>query len=691
MKKKTAGLLCLLGLLPGLRLPALADEGMWTLDHPPLQRIQKAYGTAPSKEWMNKAMLASARLTLGCSASFVSKEGLILTNHHCASQCLEQLSDEKHNLLQEGFLAVDRASERQCPAMEVDRLEQISDVTKDVAQATAGLQGPAFKEAKNAVEAHLTSACAGADTAKVRCDVVELYAGGEYALYRYHRFQDVRLVFAPEVTEAFFGGDPDNFNFPRYDLDMSMVRVYENGGPAQVANYFPVSPKGPEAGQLVFTIGHPGSTHRESTVAQLRTQRDLVLPSVLYLLAEYRGVLEQYRSGGAEPARFAADELFFVENSFKALKGYLGALLDERLMQLKGQQETALRAYSAKHPARAGAGGDPWKAIEAAQDTYRDLFSELSQIEQGGAFFTDYFPIARRLVRGAAERPLPDAKRLPEFNDSRLPEVEAELFSPAPIHNDFEKLRLAFALTKLRETLGADHPTVRKLLGKDSPQELAARLVDGTRLADIAVRRKLWEGGQAAIDASDDPFIRFVRAIDPRARELRKRYEAQVEAVESKNFERISKVRFAREGKDTYPDATFSLRLSYGAVKGWTEAGVPVPPFTYIGGAFDRATGADPFRLPDSWIKAKDRLDASKPFNFVSDNDIIGGNSGSPVVAADGRLVGLIFDGNIHSLGGDFWFDDSKNRAVSVDSAAILEAMDKVYGAGALVKEMLGN
>jgi len=674
--------LCFLG------LPAIADEGMWTLDNPPLQRIQEAYGMAPSAAWIDKAMHASVRLAAGCSGSFVSRKGLVLTNHHCAARCIEQLSDAQHDLLVEGVLAASAEQERQCPAMELNRLEQITDVTRAVIDATAGLDGEAYKQARNAVQARLTSECAGADARRTRCDVVDLYHGGQYKLYRYRRFQDVRLVFAPERIAAFFGGDPDNFNFPRFDLDMALLRVYEDGRPAEVRDYFPVSAQGPAAGQLVFVTGHPGSTQRELTMARLSTMRTLTLPETLLRLAEYRGVLEQYSGGGAEPARYAAGELFGVENSYKALRGRLETLLDPQAFEAKRQEEAALRAYAAAHAGLKTDSAGAWDAIEQAEVAFREQYRPLAALEFGNPFLTEYFRIARVLVRGAAERPLPNAKRLPEYADAGLPEVEARLFSKAPIYPEFEKLRLAFALSKMRESLGADHPTVRQVLGKDSPGQLAARLVDGTHLGDVALRRRLWDGGQAAIDASDDPFIRFVVALDPQARALRKRYEAQIESVEQKSAERIARVRFARTGAEHYPDATFSLRLSYGKVAGWQEGETQVEPFTRFAGAFERATGSDPFRLPDSWLRARNSIDPAKPLNFVTTNDIIGGNSGSPVVDSQGALVGLIFDGNIRSLGGAFLYDGARNRAVAVDSAAILEAMEKIYHAGALAREM---
>ena len=628
---------------------AWSAEGMWTLDNPPLQAMQQDIGWAPGPAWMDKIMRGSARIAGGCSASFVSKRGLVLTNHHCVAHCVEQLSSAKRDFVQTGFLAPQPAAEQRCPAMEVNRLEQIRDVTAEVTQATAGLEGTAFKAAQNAVKAGLTSACVGSEGSKVRCDVVDLYHGGQYKLYRYHRFQDVRLVFAPELAAAFFGGDPDNFNFPRYDLDMSLIRVYEGGQPAAIVDYFPLSATGPADGEPVFVTGHPGSTDRELTVAQLSLLRDQQLLETLLRLAEYRGVLTEYRKRGREQARTATEELFSVENGYKAIRGELSALVEPSLFQRKEREEAALRQFVARTPTLAAKVGGAWDAIAQAEKVHADLFQVRDQLERGRAFNSDYFRFARTLVRGAAERVKADADRLPEFNDNMLPEVEAKLFSPAPVYPAFEKVKLGFSLTKFRELIGADAPLVQRVLGKQSPEQLAASLIAGTRLGDVAVRRALWKGGAAAIAKSDDPFIRLAVALDPEARALRTRYERDVEAVIQKNTELIAQARFAMAGDATYPDATFTLRMSYGVIKGWNEAGQPVAPFTQMRGAFERATGAPPYDLPKSWLARKGRLNLATPLNQVSTNDIIGGNSGSPMLNRNAELVGLIFDGNIHS------------------------------------------
>ena len=669
----------------------IAAEGMWPLDNLPASRLRAEYGFTPGKDWVDHVMRASARIAGGCSASFVSRDGLVMTNHHCAAACVSQLSSAKKNFIAEGFLARNREEEVRCPEIEVNRLEQISDVTGQVKGAVAGLDGEAFKLAKNAVEAKLSSACVGAERETARCDVVDLYHGGRYHLYRYRRFQDVRLVWVPEQAIAFFGGDPDNFNFPRYDLDIALLRVYENGKPAQVKDFFPFSKAGAEAGEMVFVSGHPGSTQRQLTMSELETFRDIRLIGGLLRLAEERGILEQYSKLGPETARIAENDLFGIENGYKAYVGELKALLDPALTKQKQKEESELRAFVASRPALRARVGGAWDAIEKAQQVYREIEAQYSAIEQARAFTGRHFGYARALARGAEERAKPDADRLPEFTDSRLPEVEQRLFSTAPIYPEYETVKLGWSLTKMRELLGADDPFVRQVLGRKSPDQLAAEWVAGTKLGDPAVRRALWSGGKDAIAKSGDPFIKLALAVDPAARAIRSRYEREVEAVVQKNTELIAQARFARDGTGAYPDATFTLRLSYGEVSGWSEGGRKIPPFTDFAGAFARETGVDPFALPQSWHAAKGRLNPAQRFNFVTTNDIIGGNSGSPMINRAGEIVGLIFDGNIHSLGGAFWFDARTNRAVAVHSGAILESLGKVYGATDLAREIIGE
>jgi hypothetical protein len=672
-----------------LPLQLHAAEGMWTLDNLPSKAIEKSTGKAPDAAWVKKVMQSSVRLGNGCSGSLVSENGLVLTNHHCARDCIQENSSAKADYIKDGFLAKKTSDELRCPALEINRLEEITDVTAKVDAATKGKTGEAFSKARKAEIAQIESACTGEEKATRKCDVVTLYQGGRYHLYRYHRFSDVRLAFAPEEATAFFGGDPDNFNFPRYDLDMSLLRVYENDAPAKVAEHFSIKPAGAKEGEAAFITGHPGSTQRGLTVAQLATLRDMILPQRLMLASEYRGYLTRYSAEGAEQARIATDDLFGTENGIKARKGQLEALQDPEVFAFKKKQEDELRAFVAKDAKLKKQYGSAWDEIEAAQKTLRNIYWEYRMLELGNGFYSKYFDQARDLLRGAEERAKPNAERLEEFADARLPQLEQHLFSEAPIYPEYETATLTYSLIKLREYLSPDHPMVKAVLGKDSPETVAARLVKGTKLGDLNTRKALWEGGKKAVDASDDPFIVLARTVDAASRALRTTYEDEVKAVETQNASKIAAARFALKGTSVYPDATFTLRLSYGEVKGWEEKGKAIAPFTTIGGAFERDTGADPFALPKSWFKAKEnKLNLSQPFNFVTTNDIIGGNSGSPVINSDAEIIGLVFDGNIRSLGGAYWFDERSNRAVSVHSGAIIEALRNIYSADVLADEM---
>ncbi len=679
-----------LSLIALIGVPVLADEGMWTFDNLPYEQLKARYNFTADTAWVNHVQRAAVSLG-GCSASFISKQGLVMTNHHCIASCLQQISSPAKNYLADGFLARKPEQELQCPATEVSQLEQITDVTAKMHVATQGLEGEAFQNAQNALTAKLTAECQGDNKATVRCSVVTLYQGGQYHLYRYHRYADVRLVWAPEDAAPNFGGDPDNFNFPRYGLDSSMLRAYENGKPAVVADFFPFSPAGPKADELVFTAGTPGRTNRLLTVSQLETLRDVVSINAIKRGYEFRGALTQFRKLGTEQARIAYNDLFFLENGMKVTSGNLLALQSPALMERKRADEASLKQFVASNPKLKAEIGDPWAAITQAQQRMREMGPEFEAMEGARTFNTRYFGVARTLLRGAEERTKPDAQRLPEFASSRQPLLERQLFSPAPIYPAFEKMKLEWSLTKLRETLGTDHPFVKQVLGNASPEQLATRLIDGTQLGDMAVRKALWAGDKETLAKSDDPFIKLVRDIDSGARAIRKRYENEVSAVVEKNSELIAKARFAQLGNKTYPDATGTLRLSFGAVKGWQERGTPVPPFTDYAGAFKRNTGAEPYALPASWLASKDKIKLAQNYNFVTTNDIIGGNSGSPMINAKGEIVGLAFDGNIHSHGGSFWMDSTLNRTVGVTSGGIQEALKSIYNATELLAEIAGQ
>ena len=664
---------------------AVADEGMWTLDHLPVQQMQAAYGFTPSQQWIDLVQHAAVRLAEGCSGSFVSADGLVMTNHHCANSCLSQLSSTA-NYMQDGYAA--KQEEPKCPEVELNQLEKITDVTDRVNAATQGKDGAERIKAERAIHSALEKECVGGDATTWRCDVVTLYHGGRYALYKYRRYQDVRLVFAPEQSIAFFGGDPDNFNFPRYDLDVTFFRAYIDGKPAKTPQYLKFNVHGPKEGELTFVVGNPGATQRETPWTSLAYLRDHILTPYYGYLSESRGQLWQYSRLGEQQIKEAQDALFGADNSLKVFKGWLETLSDENFIARKQREDAALRQWIAADAKRRATYGDPWAMLEKAQQRGAELRDRYSMIEGGRGFGSQLFADARLLVRGADERNKPDAVRLPNFRDANLPALQQALASTAPIYPQYEETRLAWTLEKMRQSLGADDSFVHEVLGTKSPDQLAHALVSGSKLADPTLRMQLWNGGAQAVAASNDPMILLARQIDPEARRLRKQYEDEVEAPSKKAAEMIARARFERDGTSRYPDATFTLRLSYGKVVGWNEKGTPVPPFTDIAGLYRRATGADPFKLPDSWLQAKSSLDLSTPMNFVTDNDIIGGNSGSPVIDREGHAVGLIFDGNIHSLGGDFTFDGSTNRAVAVDTAAIVEAVRKVYKLPRLADEL---
>lgn len=666
-----------------------AEEGMWTFNNVPTGKLQKQYGFAPGQQWLDHLRLSSVRLAEGCSSSFVSPNGLVLTNHHCVASCIQQLSTAEKDYSVNGFHAASPADEQRCTRQEANVLIEITDVTARLAAKTRGLSDKVANETRKAETARIEKECATSDS--LRCEVVSLYGGGVYDLYKYRRYQDVRLVFAPEKGIAFFGGDPDNFMFPRYDLDAAFLRVYENGQPLKTPHFLKWSAAGPKEGGLTFTSGHPGGTDRQLTIAMLELERDYLKPLILLNYAEYRGMLAQFQTRGEEQRRIAEDTLFSVENALKAFKGEWEALLDSRFFEQKRNEERDFRKRVQASAALRKEYSAVWTGIDAATQKKRQLYLPYLYMEGSFGFRSDLYRHARRLLRMAAELPKPNEQRLEEYADARKPELLQATLSPAPIYPELEIERLSFSLTKLRESLGADHPIVRQLFGKRAPRDVAAEAVNGTTLKDPNVRKALMDGGQSAIDSSADPMIALAKLVDPIARQLRKRYEDEVEAPLVAGQEKLAKARFAVYGKSLYPDATFTLRLSYGAVKGWVENGVPVSPFTIFGGAYERHTGRDPFALPQSWLDAKDRLNLQTPFNFVTTNDIVGGNSGSPVVNKEGELVGLMFDGNIHSLGGNYGFDPALNRAVGVHSSAILEALEKVYNARRVLDEIKGK
>ena len=693
LRRFLSALLLALFSLQTLGITALADEGMWTFNNVPRAEIKKKYGFDVTDEWLEKVRLASVRFNNGGSGSFVSPNGLVLTNYHIVEDIVGEVSTPQKDYAKEGFVARTRAEEIKAPSLELNVLMSIEDVTSRVNGAVKA--GATDSEAFAARLAE--SAAIEAESLKatgMRSDIVTLYKGGQYNLYRYKKYTDIRLVFVPEFQAAFFGGDPDNFNFPRFNIDMALVRVYENDQPVKPQHYFKWSTAGAKEKDLVFVTGHPGTTSRLNTVAHLEQLRETSIPIIIRLLERREEVLKKYMSLGEEQTRQAQNELNSTQNALKVYRGQLKGLKDPALMARKIKEEQSLRKSIAASPERTKLYGDAWDAIAKGHKAYPTYIRERRIFEQAGGFNSTLFNVARALVRLAAENEKPNAERLPEFTDARRASLELGLYSPAPIHEDFEKLKLADSLGFMVELLGADNALVKQVLDGKTPEARANELISGTKLKDPEARKALAKGGKAAIDASTDPMIVVARLIDAKAREARKRYETEVSGVESTNYAKIARALFETEGNKVYPDATFTLRLSYGAVEGYLEDGKKIPPFTTLGGLYARSESFKqqfPYNLPQRWWDKKKEVNLNTPFNFVSTNDIIGGNSGSPIINQNAELVGLIFDGNRQSLVGDFMYDGSVNRAISIDSRGMLEVLKKIFGASEIAAELTAS
>ena len=670
--------------------PLAADEGMWTLDNPPLKQLKEKYGFEPTAAWLEHIRLASVRVGDGGSGSFVSPDGLVLTNHHVALGQLQKVSTQQKNYVADGFYAPTTADELPCPDLELNVLISMENVTAEVlAAVTMGMDPIRALEAKKAAIAEIERQ--SLKKTHLRSDCVSLYQGGEYWLYRYKKYTEVKLVFAPEQQAAFYGGDPDNFTYPRHDLDMALFRAYENGRPARVVHYLKWSPAGAADGELVFVSGHPGSTHRLMTMAQLHFQRDFSYPQRIRSMKRTLEVARKYAARGPEEARQAAGMIFGVENGLKVSSGEYESLKTSGVMEKKKAQEAEFRRRIDGNPQWKAEYAGAWDQIALSIEKQKTRIKELSFRKVPGLRLGN---IALQIVQLVAEVQKPDGKRLDGFHTAQLESLRFRLFSPAPVYPGLEEALAVDSLHLMLEELGADDPYVKACLDGRTPEQAAKALLAGSKLADPTLRRQLVDGGLAAVARSNDSFIVLARKLDPLARELRRWQEDNVDSIAKPAGEKIGQARFAVYGKNAYPDATFTLRLSYGAVKGYPMNGTIAPSKTTFYGLYDRAASFDnkpPFNLPRRLADARDKIDLSTPLNFVCTGDIIGGNSGSPVINAAGELVGLVFDGNIESFMGRFLYDDTANRTVSVCSTAMIEAMKKIYGAEKLAKEIIGE
>jgi hypothetical protein len=677
-------------LLPWLAVRAPAEEGMWTFDNPPLKQLQQQYGFEPTKEWLEHVRLSSVRFNDGGSGSFVSPTGLTLTNHHVALGQLQKISTAEKDFVKNGYFARTLEEEVKCPDLELNVLVSLEDVTTRVQGAAK--KGTSDEEAFKARKAEIAKIeKESLDATGLRSDVVTLYNGGEYWLYRYKKYTDIRMVFAPEQQIAFFGGDPDNFTFPRHDLDFALFRVYENDRPIESKHYLKWSQNGAGDGELVFVSGHPGSTDRLTTLAGLELQRDHLLPRAIKTRERRVEALRRYAAQGTEQNRQASRPIFYGENSLKAFGGMLEGLRDPVLLAKKQRDEAEFRRLVSNNPEWKKAYGTAWDELATAAQNYLALMKPFRYRRLTGSSMAN---LALQTVQYVAEVKKPDGVRLDGFHEAQLESTKFELFSPAPLYAGMEEVLLANTLQETVDELGPDDPYVKAVLGGRTAAEVAREAITGTKLADADFRKSLVEGGESAVQSSADPLISLARKIDPFVREMQKRYEDKVESIEAAAGEKIGKARFAAYGKSLYPDSTFTLRLTYGSVKGYPMNGTQAPTKTTFYGLYDRAYSfdlKDPYALPARYLEGKNRLNLATPLNFVSACDIIGGNSGSPVINRNAELVGLIFDGNIESLVGNYVYDVEKNRAVAVHSSALIEVLRKLYDAGSLADELQGT
>jgi hypothetical protein len=655
---------------------------MWLFNNLPTQRLKADHDFVPTEEWINHLMLSSVRFNSGGSASFVSSTGLVLTNHHVAADTLYKLSTAERNILEEGYLASSKELELPAPDLELNQLVSIDDVTDQVNQAvgsdlSAADAAKARQSTMSAIEKE------SLDLTGYRSDVVTLYGGARYHLYRYKKYTDVRLVWAPETAAAYFGGDADNFEYPRYCLDVTLFRVYEDGKPAKIEHFLKTNPRGARDGELIFVSGNPGRTRRTYTLEALQYQRDYRMPEAMDLLRRKEILLQQFGFEGPEQKRRSRDDLFGIQNSRKAYTGMLSGLQDPAYMAEKASSQSQMLGQLSSDPDLAPL-ANAWQEIADIQEKRKEIAGRT------GSLRTSLYAIAETLVLMAQEDDKPTGDRMRRFRESNRESLEQSLYSPAPLYPDLERLQLTDELSRFMESRGGDNPLVLELLAGKSPRERASDVIANTKLFDVTARRELGTAGLAAVNASEDPLIVLARTLSDEYRELDDINNA-LDERERQAYAKVVEAKFAIEGDSVYPDATFTLRLAYGTVKGYELDGETISENTNMGGAFEHEevhAAEDPWILAPSWHAAKKQIDMDVPLNFVCTADIIGGNSGSPVVSQDGDLVGIIFDGNIQSLTADFYYTSNVSRAVAVHIAGVLESLKTIYNAGDLAAEI---
>jgi len=678
-------LLALVLLLSGI---TLAEEGMWTFDNPPKKQLKEKYGFDITQEWLDHVRLSSVRFNDGGSGSFISPNGLVMTNHHVGSGQLQKMSTPEKDYIKTGFYARTASEEVKCVDLELNVLVEMENVTDKVMSAIAGKAGREAMTARRATLAGLQKE-SNEKYPGLRSDNVSLYNGAEYWIYRYKKYTDVRLVMAPEKQIAFYGGDPDNFTFPRYDVDMCFFRVYENDKPINSTNFLKWRTTGAADGELVFVSGHPGSTNRQQTYSQIEYSRDYQYPARLATMKRTVVVLKKYSALGEEQHRRADGMIFGYENAIKAMTGEYEGLLDKNLMAKKQNDEKELLGRMNANPDLKAKYAWAWDSITVAVKKIQSRYKELTYRGLSGSMSSRALTIARY----ATESKKPNGERMPQYQDAMVNMTLENLYSPAPVYADMEEVLLTERFKEAIEMLGANDPWVVAALNGKTPEEAAKYYISGTKLADPAFRKSLIEGGEQAITASTDPLIELARKVAPIGDEMRAWQDKNISGMVSMASEATGNARFAVYGKEVPPDANFTLRLSYGQVKGYPMNGTLAPCMTTMYGLFDRSIGfgnKGDFALPQRYQDGVSKLNLSTPMNFVSTNDIIGGNSGSPVINAQAELVGLIFDGNIESLPGRFAYSEESNRAVSVHPGVMIETMRKLYDANVLADEIEG-